>query len=143
VSDNRFVFDGLAELREDLRTLPARLAGEGSGIVQTAANDAAQWIRDRYGAHRVTGTLQSGVKVTTKSVGQFGAGMVVRSTAPHAHLFEYGTEARHYVTKAGKEHKTGAVPRHPPSWVFIPVVMQKRREMYERLKQLLQDEGLR
>ena len=47
------------------------------------------------------GNLRRGVKVVVKEIGPYGVAAQVRSTAPHAWLFEHGTQARHYITKHG------------------------------------------
>jgi len=135
VSNNRLKFDGLAEFRAALRQLPAELAGEASHDVESAANSAAVAIRVGYGAHRRTGTLQESVVVEHLSAGPFGAGSMVKVTAPHAHLFENGTQARHTSIGANR----GSMP---PGHVFIPAVVRARRAMYERLKALLVRNGL-
>jgi hypothetical protein len=58
----------------------------------------------------------------------------VKSTAKHAALFEIGTQARH--TNIGANR--GSMP---PGKIFVPVVVRKRRAMYERLKELLVRHG--
>lgn len=128
-------WNGLEELRAALRNLPKDLAGEASSIVQRAAADAAQEIRAGYQAHRRTGNLAEHVKVEALSVGPFGAGMAVKSTAKHAQIFERGTELRHTSLGANR----GAMP---PGRVFVPAVIRRRRTMYERLKALLISHGL-
>lgn len=127
-------WNGLDELREELRNLPEVLAQEASGIVQRAAGDAAQEIRAGYQAHRRTGNLAEHVKVEPRGIGPFGTALVVKSTAKHAAIFEIGTQARH--TKLGANR--GSMP---PGRVFIPAVIRRRRGMYERLKELLVRHG--
>ena len=127
-------WNGLDELREELRNLPEVLAQEASGIVQRAAGDAAQEIRAGYQDHRRTGKLAAGVKVESKGIGPFGTALVVKSTAKNAALFEIGTQARH--TNIGANR--GSMP---PGKIFVPVVVRKRRAMYERLKELLVRHG--
>jgi hypothetical protein len=63
MSDNRFVFSGLDELRAELRAMPADMTGEASHEVEGAANGAAADIMAIYGAHHVTGHLQDSVFV--------------------------------------------------------------------------------
>jgi len=128
-------WDGLAELRTSLRNLPTELTAEASGIVQRAAEDAATDIRAGYQAHRRTGNLADHVKVVPLSVGPFGAGVQVKSTAKHAAIFEHGTELRHTSLGANR----GAMP---PGRVFIPAVIRRRRSMYDKLKALLVNKGL-
>jgi hypothetical protein len=55
---------------------------------------------------------------------------LVRNPAKHAAIFEFGTQARH--TKLGANR--GSMP---PGHVFLPIVQQRRRTMYLRLKDML------
>lgn len=132
MSHNRLVFDGLAELRAALRQLPQELTGEGSHIVEGAANGAAAEIKGKY--PRVTGHLIDGVEVDFVH-GQFVAGAIVRNKAKHAFIFENGTQVRH--TELGANR--GAMP---PGHVFVPAMIRKRRRMYEDLKAMLTRHGL-
>lgn len=132
---NRWVWDGLEELKRDLRNMPSELSGDASEIVVSAAQEAAGEIRAEYESHRRTGNLANHVKVEVIQGGQFGAGAIVKSTAKHAHIFENGTQARHSAIGANR----GAMP---PGHVFIPIVVRKRREMYSELRSLLTDKGL-
>jgi hypothetical protein len=131
----RLVLDGLAELRAALRSLPAALAGEASGIVTAAAQNAKADMH----YPRVTGDLADGLDVATVSAGEYGAGALVTNSSKHATIFENGTEARHYFTVNGVRKETG---RMPPGHVFIPAVVRRRREMYAQLKAMLERHGL-
>ena len=131
---NRFEWDGLNELREELRNLPAELAQEASGIVNDAGESAGADIIAGYEAHRRSGNLAKGVRVKTVDAGQFGAGVRVTSTAPHADIFEIGTQARH--TRLGANR--GSMP---PGNIFVPRAIRHRRRMYERLKELVENKG--
>ena len=128
----RVRWDGLEELKADLRNLPRALADEGAGIVYAAADRAAGAIVAGY--PRRTGDLGKGVSVKREN-SSFGAAAIVRNRAPHAHLFELGTEVRHTAIGANRG-------RMPPGHVFIPIVQRERRAMYERLKELLRRQGL-
>jgi hypothetical protein len=136
---------GIEEFREALRNLPAELAGEAGHLALAAANSAAVSIRAAYGQHRVTGNLQEHVIVEPPvTIGGTVAGARVRSTARHAYLFEYGTQARHYVTKKkGVVHRTGKMwGKTPPVHIFIPTAIRVRRRMTEDLIDLLRRHGL-
>lgn len=135
MSNNRLVFDGLADLKAALRNLPAELTGEASNLVTATANAAAVEIRSGYAKHTRSGRLQGGVIVTRVNQGKYAAGAIVKNTAPHAVIFENGTQARHTALGANR----GSMP---PGRVFVPVVMRKRREMYQALKALLERKGL-
>lgn len=138
MSNNRIVFDGLTELREALRTLPADLTGEASHIVEAAANGAATDIKRDYQAklkHEGSGHLVAGVTVTHFESGRFSAGAIVKNTAKHAWMFENGTQARHTAIGANR----GAMP---PGHVFIPVAVRARKAMYTQLADLMTRHGL-
>lgn len=133
MSQNRIRFDGLDELKQALRQLPAELTAEASGIVDGAANEAMREIVDKYPTR--TGNLKDGVTVTHFEGARFSAGAIVKNTAKHAFIFEHGTQARHTDLGANR----GSMP---PGHVFVPIVIRKRRAMYERLKTLLVSKGL-
>lgn len=125
-------FTGLEELKAALQNLPQELASEAQDIVFGAADDAAAEIIAKYPAR--TGNLRKGVKVTRKA-SAFVTSAVVKNSAPHAFIFENGTQARH--TKIGANR--GSMP---PGHVFVPTVIRHRRAMYERLKAVLVKAGL-
>jgi len=132
MSHNRLTCDGLADLRAALRALPADLTGEAGHIVESAVNGAALTIRAGYPAR--TGTLRDSVTGETTTSG-FAVHGLVKNSAKHAYLFEHGTQARH--TALGANRGTA-----PPGHVFVPVILQRRRAMYEELKDLLTRHGL-
>jgi hypothetical protein len=131
---SRIVWNGLAELREQLRNLPAELTGEASHLVEGAANAAAADIKAGYPVR--TGNLRDHVFVSHRDKGRFSSGAVVKNTAKHAHIFEVGTQARHNSLGANR----GSMP---PGNVFIPAVIKRRRAMYEQLKALIDRNGLK
>lgn len=132
MSSNRLRLDGIDELREALRRLPDALRGEAGHIVEAAANGAAAEIKAKYPVH--TGHLRDGVEVRPSEVSHFGAGAIVVNRAKHAFIFENGTQARHNAIGANR----GSMP---PGHVFVPIVIRKRRQMYEQLKDLLTRHG--
>lgn len=134
-ANNQLRFDGLAELREQLRNLPAELTAEASRMVDATANAAAVEIRTAYGEHNLTGNLQGGVTVTHTEGGKWSAGAIVKSSAKHAWLFENGSQARHTDIGANR----GSMP---PRHTFVPIVARSRRVMWERLKTMLVRHGL-
>jgi hypothetical protein len=134
----RIQFDGLAELRAALRSLPQDLAGEARHIVEGAANSAAADIGRAYARGR-TGDLIKGVTVAHVEAGKYSAGAVVKNTSKLANIVEVGTVARHYFSKHGVKHLTG---RRPAAHVFVPRVIRARRKMYDELKDMLVRNGL-
>jgi len=139
MSRNRFVWDGLAELKAALRSLPSELATDALEIVNRHGLRAADRVRANYEAHRHTGNLAEHVKVQTVSAGRFGAAVVVKSTAKHAFLFEYGTAGKHRYTTKGAHR--GVMPPAPPTHAFVPVMQQERRLMYGDFAALLERAG--
>ncbi len=122
----------LDELRALLRALPADLAQRGGDIVAGKTDEAATAIYDAYPDR--TGHLRGGVKYTiTRS--QYGAVGTLKNTSKLAWIFENGTQARHTAIGADR----GSMPAGK---VFVPIVIVKRREMYEELKAMLQDHPL-
>jgi len=126
-------WEGLTELRQALRRLPDDLRADALPIVEAAADVSETQARQAY--PRRTGKLRLGLKQTVLSAGRFGVSIRLANTAPHAFMFEYGTQARH--NALGKN--LGAMPA---GHVFVPVVERNRRAMYERLKAMLIANGL-
>lgn len=120
-------WDGLDELRAELRSMPDGMAAEGDQIVLSSAESAASEIRAAYPVR--TGRLRKGVQVRRSAAGRFGSGAIVQNVNPIAFIFENGTQARH--TELGADR--GSMP---PGHVFIPRVIKWRRRMNERLKAL-------
>jgi hypothetical protein len=128
----------MEELQHYLEALPADLGTAGQQLAESAADQCAQRIRDAYPEGK-TGNLKKGVlvrEVTLSYNGQpMGARCWVVNTAPHAHLFEYGTQVRH----TDLNWNRGKMPAHP---TFIPLREQYQRGLIEALQQLLESRGL-
>jgi len=136
-----FEIEGLNEFKANLRNLPATLTGGATQIILDAAHEAAADIRAQYptGPKRRRypgGALKKGVHVVIAAIGPHGVAAQVRSSAPHAWLYEHGSSARHYMG-----HSRGAMPK-PPTPVFIPTMIKHRRAMYLKLAALLRLQGL-
>jgi hypothetical protein len=136
-----FNWEGLDELKIALRDLPTRLAGEAAHIVEGAGNRAVLDMKRNYPDK--TGDLRDHVEQSQEYIGALGVSVVVKNTSHLAWIYEYGTEARHYDTKAGNVHETGAMwGRTAPRPVFVPAMEANRRWMYEQFAALLEREGL-
>jgi hypothetical protein len=123
----------IAELRDALTRLPNELHTEGASIVRDRTHEAEEAIRTGYPDR--TGNLRKGLKATVETP-QFAAVGIVRNTAPHAYMFENGTQARH--TSLGSNR--GSMP---PGKVFIPTMIRVRRAMFQNdLRGLLERAGL-
>jgi hypothetical protein len=129
----------LEELKQALAHMPQALAGESDKIVEGTANGAAVAVRQVYGQHRVTGYLQGHVHVTRFDKGKVAVGWLVKSTAPHAWLFDNGTQVRHKASGASTGQMWGQTP---PTHVFVRTMGRFRRGMYEQLKGVLVRAGL-
>ena len=136
-------FIGLNELRKELLNLPAALTYFAAEIVNRDADAAAAEIRTAY-PEGETGNLQKGVRVVDQKSGPHTVRRVIRSTAKHVHLYEYGSQNR--VTKLGYNRghmfsKYGFTPGRGAN-VFVPIVERRRREMFERLLGVIEKSGL-
>jgi hypothetical protein len=125
------VFEGLDELRAQLRSLPADLAAEASGIVIGKATEAFQEIHDAYPDD--TGTLRDRLTLLTNP-SAFGAGAILKNTDPIAWIFENGSQVR--------RSREGNPSPMPPGHVFIPIAQRKRLEMYEQLQAMVVAHGV-
>ena len=132
--------DGLTSYLFELRNLPTELKAEAAGIVLDTAEAAADEIRRTYPEESHTqywtGKLRDGVKVKVVDAGQFGAKARVLSTAPHAYLYEHGTNGKK--RKTSKGYNRGASPAH---WTLIPISIRHRNAMYPKLAALLEERG--
>ena len=129
--------DGLSEFREALRQLPYELREEAGAIVLAIAEQAGQQIPAAY-PQGPTGNLKRRVTVTKEPSSAFGVRAVVKSRAPHASIFEFGTGPRQ--NRAGANR--GVMPPAPHDQAFIPIAIQARRRMVQALIQMLQRAGL-
>jgi len=93
------VWTGLTEEFAALEGLPETCLGEARKIVEGAANGAAADVRGQYGAHVYTGKLQESVEVTAEASEALGVLHIVKVRAPHAYIFENGTQVRQVTGK--------------------------------------------
>lgn len=135
-------WQGMAEFQALMRRLPDDLAVQVRREGEAAANGAAFAIRSAYGAHRRTGNLQESVVVEEQRMA-VGFRFRVRTKgkkAAHAHLIEFGTKARHYITEGGVRHETGAGRAYH---IFLPRIAKHKRQMFENIIALLVRQGWR
>jgi hypothetical protein len=136
VSNNRLKFDGLEELRASLRHLPVDLRDDAEVIVFDSAKDAERDIRAGYQSHRRSGELADKLEVVQlKGQGTAFAGALIQNKSKLAFIFENGTEARH--TNIGANR--GSMPA---AHVFVPAVIKRRREMYDKLREMMRKHNL-
>jgi len=126
-------WSGLDELKAALRQLPAELTGQAAKIVQAAANRAEADARLNYPV--VTGNLRDGMgQIERDDSANYGYRITVINRAPHAWIYEYGTQARHRGLKTWRPM--------PAGHVFVPAIERNRRWMYDQFRDLLRDQGL-
>lgn len=127
-------WDGLADLQRALRLLPSHLTEQATGIVVGNVERAVGTLRAAYPLGP-TGNLRRRVLISKIESGPYGAGLMLKSAAPHARLFEYGTAARH--TSLG--WRRGKMPARP---IFGRTAARARREMWRELAGMMRREGL-
>jgi hypothetical protein len=125
-------WNGLEELIQQLTHAPEAIRQEGLVIVQDDVTNAATEIALRYPSR--TGTLARRVRTYFPSSQVLFGG--IRSAAPHAHLYEFGTRKR----QTGKGWNRGTMPAASPP-VFVPIVQRHRLRMYDRLADMLRRMG--
>lgn len=127
-------FQGLEELKSDLRNLPADLRDDARTIVEEAAEGAKTAIQTAYRARGGTGNLARGVVTKKRKAGEYAVRASVESTAAHAFIFENGTQTRKTTLGANR----GAMP---PGRVFVPIAMRRRRQMNDDLIDMIKRAG--
>jgi hypothetical protein len=115
-----FTWTGLEEFKAQMKALPEHLTAQADGIVRQFAELAASQMRARYPAK--TGNLRRGVQVKYQRR-EARTTAIVQNVAPHAHIYESGTAARHYTgtDKLGRRYTMGARGSMPPGHVFRPI----------------------
>lgn len=126
----RVQWTGMKELIAELTDAPAEIRADGMVILREELESAADEIRAAY-PQGPTGNLKRGVSVSIpNSQALIGS---VKSTSPESHLYEFGTQ-----TRQSRGGNRGAARPHP---VTVPIANQHRREMFERMKQMLANMG--
>ncbi len=133
MSANKLAFEGLDELREQLRNLPEHLALAAAPIVTEAAERARQDIETAYPER--SGNLRGGLKTGSRATsGRYGAAAILRSGSKHAWLYDKGSKPRKTATGANR----GSMPA---SNLFVGFVVRTRHAMEHKLAAFLRDEG--
>jgi hypothetical protein len=122
--------DGLTELRAALAATPDRFRAMLAPMVREMVAGLAAEVVDTYplgppGRRTPPGNLKAGVRT---AAGRSELSGLVRSTAPHAHLYERGTALRR---RASDGAARGRMPAHR---VIIPAAIQWRADLTERAK---------
>lgn len=128
------VWHNLDTFKQQLAEQPQTLTRLSEPILASSSVKAADEVRAGYASPH----LRQGVSATPMpSEKPTVITWKVRNSAPHAHLYEYGTETVR-VTATGAER--GRMPAHP---VFFPAVGQAGRSMVDELKRMVTAEGYR
>ena len=135
-ADNRLDIN-VEEFRAALLKLPEELKQEGSVIVRAHTEAAYQEIDRVYAQHERSGTLQRRLIRTIEDTGTSGTIGTVKSQAPHAALFEFGSKNGIRYTRTGASR--GEMPAQP---TFVPIVARERRAMNLALVDLVKQAGL-
>ena len=125
-------WSGFSEFLREFGSIPERLKSEGMGIVVEETEGAANEIRQAY--PRVTGTLAKRVRTSYPSTSILVG--LVRSQAPHAHLYEFGTRQR----RTSKGANRGVMPAANPA-VVVPIARRRRSRMARRMVDMLRRMG--
>lgn len=125
---------GLVELRAALRQLPAELADEANTYIDDTVEITAARLFQSY-PKGDTGNLRAGIRKESHP-SPFGGFGMVRSTSPHSHLWEFGTQSR----KTSKGWSRGAAPSHKPQGL-VPIAKQERRRLNQQLVELVRRAG--
>jgi hypothetical protein len=110
-------WSGLDSLKDELAVLTADLVDEANAIMTESAEAAKADIAAAY--PEKTGALKRGL-VLREARGTHLTGLTLLQTAPHGHLYEYGTKTRY--NRAGAFR--GVMPGNP---TFVPIAAAYRR----------------
>jgi hypothetical protein len=125
---------GLIELKQQLGAIPANLLASSRGAVELATQQVAAGLRAIYpvgtagrlrnGRPISPGGLRRGVRTSIKTTATGTVGTVT-STAPHAHLWEFGTVSRNWTRR--KSHKyVGQMPAQYGKGVVGQAIRERR-----------------
>lgn len=123
-------FTGLREMIDRLKRMPAEIQHEADEVIAEVSQVMAASVKRRY-RRGPTGKLQRGVRVRKLAP----MAHQVRSGAPHAHLYEFGTKVR--TNKKGANR--GSMPRFGP--IFSVEKMRASHGFRAKLTQVLRDAG--
>lgn len=123
--------EGLTELREALKQLPADLTQEAAVIVWAHAEAAKQEIQAKYPVN--TGNLAGSMTIDRRTA-VYTASALLKNRARHAYIYEHGSEMRYTDTGVSRG-------KMPPGRVFIPIAIRHRTIMTHALIDLVRRAG--
>ena len=152
MSSIKMQMDGLNELRDALHKLPEDLLEEAADIVIAHAEEARREIQEAYPVRTTNLNRRSSrtgkwfppgilkARVTSlKNRSLIATSALVQSRAPHAWIYEHGTEGRKRRTDKGWNR--GAMPEAPLERRMIPKAIKWRARMVKALTELVQRAG--
>lgn len=131
---NRVELQGWNELLIQIRSLPQAFADEAAEMIDNTVEEAASSLIQSY-PRGDTGNLRKGVKWGTTRSG-YGISGFVKTTAPHSHLWEFGTQSR----KTRKGWNRGKAPAHYNQGL-VGIAIRKRRELRGKLIDVVRRAG--
>lgn len=129
----KVAMEGLDELRAALKALPEDLARDARFRVRAAANAAADDLRAAYPSD--SGNLRRGVRVAVEDQA-VSVVATVKSSSPHAHLWEFGTQVR----RTQRLLNRGAAPAHFDQGL-VGIAQRRRRDLNEELVDIVRKAG--
>jgi hypothetical protein len=126
----RVRWEGLDAFLREFGSLPEELQQEGLGIVREETEGAAVEIATQLPRRRgvLAGRVRTFYPSSSILVG------LVQLTAPHAHLFHFGSKDRRTDSGANRG-------RMPGKNITVPVARRRRARMARRLVELLRRKG--
>jgi hypothetical protein len=123
-------WDGLAEVSRPLTNAPREIRVEAMDIVRDETEGAAAEIQQQYAVQ--TGRLRNRVRTDYPSSDVITGAVI--SSAPHSHLYEFGTKVR----RTGNGANRGSMPASP---VTPAIAVRRRTRMVGRLAEMLRRKG--
>lgn len=131
---NHIRLDGFDAFVRQLQTLPEEIRAEARGILVDETEQAAAEIAQRYRAGG-TGNLQRSVRTRYPSESVLIG--IAQATAPHAHLYEWGTRDRRGPGGAYR----GRMPAADRARNIVAIADRHRARLRQRLADLLRRIG--
>ena len=139
----KVVFTGIEATKGEFKAQPEALAKATQYLANRIAKQAAADIKAAY--PKVTGNLRDGVKVErSRNPSKVVAAARVVNRAPHAHLYELGTRARHFVGMdlSHRIYVIGDRGRGTAHHVFPPRIVRWRFVFFEAVKEIMARAGI-
>lgn len=122
--------EGFDELIHQITNAPKAIRQEGFEIVRDETEGARTEIAQSYPVKsgRLANRVQTSYPAENVLIG------IVRSAAPHSHIYEFGTQQR----RTSKGANRGVMPAHK---VTPDIARRRRLRMFRRLSEMLERLG--